>query len=381
MAAFGWRSRRSVIEQLAAEAHRFDFHQAVSLIERLRPHARSVGDGSNPAHEAVRFRSSLTSAFPASDLTAAVPPGPGEPRWELAVNFLGLAGGFGPLPPPFTEAIVEQTRAGDTATRDFLDIFNHRLISLLYRARRKHRPALNRGTPDQGPFARYLYSLIGMGTEGLHGRMAVPDRVLLGHAGVLAQQPRSLHGLERLLGDHFGVAVRALPLQGRWLKLDDTQTTRLGQRNSALGQGAVLGSRAWDQQAAVVLELGPLGMEDFRGFLPDGHAARALRDLAAFYVGPGIDTDVRLRLKPSDVPGTRLVGANRLHLHSPRTLADRPRVAGVRLGGPKGDGGKLLTRAGPDGPRLGWTTWLTTRPRTEEGMVDLRAGAGGHTHA
>ena len=377
MAAFGWRSRRSVIEQLAAEAHRFDFHQAVSLIERLNPDARSVGDGSNPAHEAVRFCSSLTSAFPASDLTAAVPPRPGEPRWELAVNFLGLAGGFGPLPPPFTEAIVQQARAGDTATSDFLDIFNHRLVSLLYRARRKHRPALNRGTPDQGPFARYLYSLIGLGTDGLHGRMAVPDRVLLNHAGVLAQQPRSLHGLERLLSDHFGVEVRALPLQGRWLTLDDTQTTRLGQRNSTLGNGAVLGSRAWDQQAAVVLEVGPLGLEDFRSFLPDGHAARALRDLAAFYVGPGIDTDVRLRLKPSDVPGTRLVGANRLHLHTPRTLADRPRVAGVRLGG----AGRLLTRAGPDAPRLGWTTWLTTRPRTEPGVVELRAGVGGHTHA
>lgn len=375
MASSGWRSARSVIEQLAAEAHRFDFLQAVSLIERLRPDTRNVGDGSNAAHEAVRFRSSLTSAFPASDLSAATPPGPGEPRWELLVNFLGLAGGFGPLPPPITEAIVQQLRTGDTATRDFLDLFNHRLVSLLYRARGAHRPALNRGTPDQGPFAQYLYSLIGQGTEGLRGRMAVPDRVLLNHAGVLAQQPRSLHGLERLLSDHFGVPVRAVPLQGRWLKLDDTQTTRLGLRNSVLGDGAVLGRRVWDQQAAVTLEIGPLGLEDFRSFLPDGHAARALRDLATFYMGPGTETAVRLRLKPTAVPGTRLVGANRLHLHSPRTLADRPRVAGVRLGGT----GRLLTRAGHDAPRLGWTTWLTTRVRVDEGRVDLKGGAGGHT--
>ncbi|WP_109117888.1 type VI secretion system baseplate subunit TssG [Azospirillum sp. TSO22-1] len=376
MAASGWRSPRSVVEQLAAEAHRFDFHQAVSLIERLRPDARGVGDGSHAVHEAVRFRSTLSSAFPASDLTAARPPGPGEPRWELAVNFLGLAGGFGPLPPPFTEEIIRQIRAGDTATRDFLDVFNHRLVSLLHRARRMHRPALNRGTPDQGPFAGWLYSLIGMGTGALHGRMAVPDRVLLNHAGVLAQQPRSLHGLERVLGDHFGVTVRALPLQGRWLKLDDTQTTRLGQRNSTLGGGAVLGSRAWDQQAAVVLEIGPLGLEDFRGFLPDGHAARALRDLAAFTIGPGIDADVRLRLKPADVPGTRLIGANRLYLHGARALADRPKVRGVRLDG----AARLITRPAPDAPRLGWTTWLTTRPRVQEGVVELRNG-GGPAHA
>lgn len=377
MATPGWRSARSVIEQLAAEAHRFDALQAISLIERMLPDARSVGDGSNPLHEAVRFRSSLTTAFPASDLTAATPPGPGDPRWELLVNFLGLAGGFGPLPAPFTEAIVQQVRNGDPATRDFLDILNHRLVSLLYRARRMHRPALHRGTPDEGPLARHLYSLIGLGTAGLRGRMAVPDRVLLKHAGVLAQQPRTLHGLECLLGDHFGVPVRAVPLQGRWLALDDSQVTRLGRRNAVLGDGAVLGRRVWDQQAAVTLELGPLGLEAFRGFLPGGHAARSLHDLARFYLGPGTDVAVRLRLRADRVPGTRLVGANRLHLRSPRALADRPRVAGVRLGGAGQAGGRLLTRAGPDAPRLGWTTWLTTRPRAEEGRVQPAGGGKG----
>ncbi len=379
MASTGWRSTRSVIEQLAAEADRFDFLQAVSLIERLHPAARSVGAGANARHEAVRFRSSLTTAFPASDLSAANPPVPGEPRWEMVVNFLGLAGGFGPLPVPFTETIVQQLRAGDTATRDFLDIFNHRLVSLLYRARRAHRPALNRSSPDEGAFARHLYSLIGLGTDGLKGRMAVPDRVLLGHAGVLAQQPRTLHGLERLLSDHFAVPVRVVPLQGRWLKLDDTQVTRLGRRNSALGDGAVLGRRVWDQQAAVTLEIGPLDLAAFRSFLPDGHAARALCDLARFYLGPGTEFAVQLRLRPAQVPATRLVGANRLHLRGAKALADRPRVPGVRLG--RTVGGRLLTHAGPDVPRLGWTSWLITRPPTAEGVVRAKSDGGEKDHA
>lgn len=377
MASTGWRSTRSVIEQLAAEADRFDFLQAVSLIERMHPDARGVGDGANADHEAVRFRSSLSTAFPASDIDTVRPPGPGEPRWELLVNFLGLAGGFGPLPAPFTETIVQQVRAGDTATRDFLDIFNHRLVSLLYRARRAHRPALNRGSPDEGPFARHLYSLIGLGTGGLKGRMAVPDRVLLNHAGVLAQQPRTLHGLERMLSDHFAVAVRVVPLQGRWLTLDDTQVTRLGRLNSGLGGGAVLGRRVWDQQAAVTLELGPLDLEEYRRFLPDGHAARALRDLTRFYLGPGTEFAVRLRLKAGHVPATRLGGANRLYLHSPRTLAGRPRALGARLSGP----GRLLTQAAAEAPRLGWTSWLITRPRTAEAVVRAGDDGGGDARA
>lgn len=366
MAPTGWRSTRSVIEQLAAEAHRFDALQAITVIERLFPLAVSVAEGGNAAHEVVRFRSSLTTAFPASDLSAAHPPRPDAPQWEILVNFLGLAGGFGPLPAPFTEAIIQQTRAGDTATRDFLDIFNHRLVSILYRARRLHRPALSRQAPDVGPMAEHLYSLIGLGTPGLRGRLSVPDRALLNHAGALAQQPRSLHGLECLLNDHFGVPIRVIPLQGGWLRLDDSQVTRLGQRNAVLGDGAVLGQRVWDQQAAVAVEIGPLDLDGFRAFLPGGHAARALRDLAGFYAGAGTEFRVRLRLRPAAVPGTRLVGANRLHLQSPRRLAAQTRASGVRLGGE----GRLLTHsAAPDAPRLGWTSWLTSRPRQSEGVV------------
>lgn len=377
MAASGWRSRRSVIEQVAASAHRFDFHQAVRLIEGLRPEARSVCDGANPDHEAVRFRSSLASAFPASDLAVARPPRPGEPRWELAVNFLGLAGGFGPLPAPFTEAIVRLSRAGDTASRDFLDIFNHRLVSLLYRTRRKHRPALTRQSPDHGPFAGYLYALIGLGTEGLRGRMALPDRALLNHAGLLSQQPRSLHGLERLLESHFGVAVRVLPLQGRWLPLDDTQTTRLGRVNSRLGagldDGAVLGSRAWDQQAALTVELGPLDAGRFRAFLPDGRSWRDLRSMIEFYVSSSVIIDIRLRIYAECVPPTVLDGVNSAALYTARGLVERPRAPAARLGSTA----RLVTRSGPAAPRLGWTSWLVTRPRTVEGVVTVRGAMGG----
>ena len=371
MGTIGWRSRRSVIEQLAASAHRFDFHQAVRLIEGLRPDARSVGDGGHPEHEALRFRSSLASAFPASDLAVVRPPRPEDPRWELAVNFMGLAGGFGPLPSPFTETLVGLTRAGDTASRDFLDIFNHRLVSLLYRIRRTHRPALTHESPDRGPHARQLYALLGLGTPSLQGRMAVPDRALLHHAGLLDQQPRSLHGLERLLASHFHVPVQVVPMQGRWLPLDDSETTRLGQRNSRLGArldgGAVLGRRAWDQQAAVVVELGPLDAARFRAFLPDGFSWPSLTSMIEFYTQNSAIIDIRLRMYADKVPHTVLDNVSSRALCSAHGLIERPRAAAAWLG----RGARLLTRPGGAAPRLGWTSWLGTRPRSAEGSPPL----------
>jgi type VI secretion system protein ImpH len=338
MAAFGWRKDRPLAEQLFAEAYRFDFFQAVHLLERLLPGTMRVGEGSGVRPEPVRFRSSLMAGFPASEIDRLrLGARPGEPP-EMTVNFLGLAGGFGPLPPPLSEHVLARARRGDTAARDFLDIFNHRLLSLLYRARAQHRPALARGTPDASNLALYFYALFGMALPELRGRLPLPDRALLHYAGILAQAPRSLHGLERVLADYFGVPVRGRPLQGRWLAIDPGEQTRIGRagRNHALGRGAVLGRRAWDQQAGILLTLGPLTLAQFRAFLPTGNAHRRLQSLVGFYAETALEPEYRLELSPAEVPPTR------------------------------------LGRSG--GAELGWTSFLVSRKRTRPGEVRLRPG-------
>jgi type VI secretion system protein ImpH len=338
MAASGWRKDRSVASLLFREGHRFDFYQAVRLLEMLDPVGASVGEGPDASAEVVRFRSSIRSAFPASDIDKVEMAGRGR-RFVMQVNFMGLAGAFGPLPPPITELVIERLRARDGAARDFLDQFNHRLVSLMFRARRTHRPELARGAPDDSNFAFYFYCMLGLGTDGLRKRMDVPDRALLERTGLLNQQPRSLHALERLIDAHFGVPVEAVPLQGRWLPLARTETTRLGLRdgvNNVLGHSAVLGTRVWDQQAALTVSLGPLDLPAFRSFLPVGDAWAPLVALLRFHAGRMQDFSIRLRLKPAEVPGTK------------------------------------LDRKVP--PRLGWTSFLTTRPRSAEGVVTTAVG-------
>lgn len=341
MAASGWRKGRSVASLLFREGHRFDFYQAVRLLEMLDPIGASVGEGPDASAEVVRFRAGIRSAFPASDVDQVEMAGPGG-RFAMLVNFMGLAGAFGPLPPPITELVIERLRSRDATARDFLDQFNHRLVSLMFRARRAHRPELARGAPDDSNFAFYFYCLLGLGTDGLRNRMDVPDRALLERAGLLNQQPRSLHALERLIDAHFGVPVEGIPLQGRWLPLARTETTRLGMRgglNNVLGQSAVLGTRAWDQQAALTVSLGPLDLPAFRSFLPVGDAWAPLVALLRFHAGRMQDFSIRLRLKPAQVPEMK------------------------------------LDRKAP--PRLGWTSFLTTRPRSMEGVVTTAVGEEG----
>jgi type VI secretion system protein ImpH len=326
MAADRWPSDRPVADLLFEAGERFDFYQAVKLLERLRPGCASVGEGIEPGREAVRFASNVRLSFPAGDVAEVRRPRSPDAPAEMVVNFMGLAGHFGPLPAPYTELILERVWRKDTALRDFLDLFNHRLVSLMYRVRKQHRIALAAAPPDQGPVARALLALIGLGTPGLRERMRVRDRALLLYAGLLAQQRRSMAGLERLLGHYFDAPVRGRQLVGRWLPLDEDQRTALGVtgRNQHLGQGAVLGRRAWDQQGAFVLHLGPLALSEFLAFLPTGSRFRPLCELTRFYVRREFHFTVRLTLRAADVPALRL---------------------GLRYR-----------------RRLGWTTWLKTRP-------------------
>ena len=126
-----------VEEKLRREPFSFDFFQAVRLLEKVLPQRTSVGKFAHPATEVARFAAHPSLAFPASQIQGMEWPDDGPV--EMTVNFMGLTGPQGVLPNPYTSLIIERLRASDTTLRDFLDIFNHRIISLFYRAWRKYR--------------------------------------------------------------------------------------------------------------------------------------------------------------------------------------------------------------------------------------------------
>ena len=173
-----------------------------------------------PASEAVRFRAHASTVFPASEIQS-LRDADGE-RADMEVNFMGLFGPLGVLPLYYTELIAERARLRDTALIDFLDIFNHRMISLFYRAWEKYRfpIAYERGDLDQ--VGRRLLDFIGLGTPGLQNRQKVADNALMFYSGLLSQQPRCAANLENLLADYFEVPVEVEQFVGAWYKLDES---------------------------------------------------------------------------------------------------------------------------------------------------------------
>lgn len=326
MAAYGWGKSSSVKEGLFSEGHTFDFYQAVGLLESLYAEFVRQAGATGRETEPVRFRSKVGFEFPPADIEEIGPSqASGEPRsglgatcqWPpvMTVNFLGLAGASGPLPRHLTELIIERRASRDSSLQDFLDIFNHRLVSLLYQGRKKYRRWLHRGLPHEGRGARVAYALMGLGTEGLMGRMRVPDRALTSYAGLLSRSSRrSMVGLGVMLEDYFAIPAVVEPFVGRWYHLEEEQLVRLGRPGASqrLGVEATLGPRVWDQGAGFELRLGPAGLGKFLEFLPNGRAHESLCALTQFYAGTEFFYRVRLVLEADEVPELRLGEAARL---------------------------------------------------------------------
>ena len=308
---------------LYEEGFRFDFFQAVRVIERLFSSRRPVGRESLPSNEAVRFRSLLSLTFPPSAVQDVARPEDERVPAQMIVAFMGLTGPMGVLPRHYTELLLERVRHKDTTLRDFLDIFNHRMISLFYRAWEKYRfpIAYERArTQNSGydPFSECLFHFVGMGTGGLQGRMETGDEVLLYYGGLLAQQPRSASALEAVLRDYFDVPVGIDQFVGAWLRVGDEYRTRLGgdDGNNQIGMGAFLGSRSWDQQSGFRIKIGPLKFERFCDFLPSGGAFKSLVQLTRLMSGAVHDFNCQLILKAAEVPKCELrkPGSNPLRL-------------------------------------------------------------------
>ena len=378
MAATSGGAAASVEERLFAEGYLFDFFQAVRLLEIMAPERRPVGDEGPPSAEVVRFRAHLALSFPASSIYQIEPPDPRTPAPTVTVTFMGLTGPSGVLPRHYTEMLMRARDARGPerfVPRDWFDLFNHRLTSLFYRAWTKYRFWLpyerrEHEQPDPDLFTESVFSLIGLGTRSLRNRLRVEvqgpgvksqesgartsgkvlarvdDLALLYYAGLLAHRPRCAISLERLLEDYFRIPIRVLQFQGQWLRLDPENQSQVGAvaGNTTLGVDVVVGERVWDIRSKIRIRLGPLNYEQFVTFLPDRSPVAErkvffkLMHLVRLYVGPELKVEVQLVLKASEIPKCRM-------LQSPSKA-----------------------------PRLGWNSWLTSRPVRRDSEDAVFAG-------
>lgn len=318
----------AVEEALEREPYSFEFVQAVRVLHELRPDRAPVGRYGDPDDEAVHFGANPSTSFPASEVQALESRDGRPPR--LLVNFFGLTGPQGVLPLDYSNLVAERVRARDGALRDFLDLFNHRFVSLFYRAWERAHPQAASATGQVDRLREHLLDLVGMGTPGLAARLAgIPVSALAFYVGLLAMPTRPALALELLLQDYFRVPVAVEQFIGGWYAIDEPSQCALGDEaspSSQLGFGAVAGDEVWDLQARARLRIGPLARDEYDSFLPTGTAHQELRALARLFTGEQIELEAQLVLARDEVPPV------------------------------------LLGLDGAAATPLGWSTWLRSRP-------------------
>jgi type VI secretion system protein ImpH len=319
------RQALALADLLGAEPHRFDFFQAVRLLGLLRPDRTPVGRTARPSRETVRFAAKLGLAFPPSSIheLTGLKAGAGDdpaddPPPRMTVAFLGLTGPSGVMPHTYTELVQERRRAGDAGLAAFLDLFNHRLISLFYRAWEKHRllvadeqaglHATAAGRPNDDGLGRQLMALIGLGLPDLRGRRGLPDSVPLAYANLFARRQRPAVMLSAMLRDYASFPVEVLQFQASWLVLDPADRSKMGRLGAfnRLGVDLVAGGRVRDIQGRFRLRIGPLGLAQYRALLPGGPSLRPLAELTRLYVDGELSFDIQLVLKAGQVPPCRM---------------------------------------------------------------------------
>jgi len=340
----------SIAENLFRTPWKFDFFQTVSLLQDLAEQNQGqsgpgcrIGQFALPSEESVRFTVPHSTAFP----VATVP----EIRWSseqgravVEVNFIGLTGPSGVLPEPYNDRLRDISRSGKHAERgalrDWLDNFNHRLISLFYSAWAKYRfPIKTRSRlvrssgENQQPAGIHVAlaaiagldrSVIDNGDANDRQAPKIDRDEWLGLAGVLAQRPMNVANLTAALERCLGVAINIVEFQGCWLDVDQDIQARLGVENHQLGMNVVLGERIWTRQQRILIEIGPLGQHEFERFLPPsetnpGDGYLRLRELVEVFVGPTLQFDIRPILKiqePIEIELTAEHFGNRLGIDS-----------------------------------------------------------------
>lgn len=348
--ARGTRRADAPWSRLRAQPRHFTFDAAVRILTFYRRRA-------DPA-DAARFTAVAGSSFPGAEVTD-VRDDAATAGVRVTVGLIGLTGPAGVLPRHYSDAVVIDQRTRAFSLTHFLDLISHRMIAAFAAAGAKYRPhraadtgVLASDAKRGDPVADALLALTGYGTPCLADRLLAGPEALRHYAGLFSAHPRSVDRLEALASDWLGRPVKVEQFIGAWIAVPPDQRTRLPRglvpgAFTQLGLDAAAGIRAWDQQARIVLRIGPLDLPYFERLLPNQPMLRELVALVRAFVGFEVDFAVNPVLRRDAVPP--------LVLRAPVTTNATDEVGLTREAGSSGAG-----------PRLGWNSWLpnsTVMPR------------------
>jgi type VI secretion system protein ImpH len=278
-----------LIGQLLDNPQRFEFFQAVRLIELATPPRR------------LRYRNRLSLAFPPNQIENISDDG--EDIIRITPAFMGMLGSHGVLPLHYSDRINRHEKtSSDGGPRAFLDMLSHRALGMFYKAWAKHRPECMVSPEGHDEYLALLTALSGTRRTS----EVVDHETLAFYAMQIRCRTVSAPLMAGMYAEYFDVPFAVDQLIGVWQELPVLDQAALGIANVHLAAGVMLGARVYGCDSRVRLRIGPLDRNRYESFLPGRAAATRLAALLALHCGVGMTYEVRLIQHAADLRGVSL---------------------------------------------------------------------------
>lgn len=280
-----------------------NFYRFCQLIEQSSPRRPPLGSTSSPKDDLIRFRPHPGMGFPVSELKALEcdRDHPERPP-TVRTTFLGLYGVDSPLPTSYLDDIA-QRREGHEAVEEFLDIFNHRIMTQFYRVWRKYSYPASFEAGGTDETSQRLLGLIGLGIPGTAKNIATPVSRFLALLSNMRMPTRTAEGviaLVDLLSSETTASVRL-----HYPRTIAIKPLRFGDK-TPLGLRPVLGHSAKEVNSMFELQLYTENPAEAQAWLPGGQLSEDLLVLLRVYLGWRVDARILLTLPRHILPPARL---------------------------------------------------------------------------
>jgi type VI secretion system protein ImpH len=281
----------------------------IQCLEReLAPDA-PIGSDASADRERLHFTHPPSFAFPGGEVSdLAYTTEDDGVTATLTTSLLGLLGSESPLPPGMSEEVLFDDEDG--GLQGFYDVFQHRALTLLYRAWRRYALVVAADAAGEDAFPGALLSLMGVDHFSPYDTPAgVEPLFALGLSDFARCEPGYLDasGLEQILGRAFPeLRPRVATADPRHALAADEDRTCLGLRNSTMGESATYGGNAVDAQGVVRIVVGPVDRAMHDALMPGGRRYGALSVFVAHWLAGRASAELEVLMAGPEAPCLRL---------------------------------------------------------------------------
>ncbi len=273
-----------LMSRLPEEYNDFDFFRIISLLEKNF----GINCSNSFYSSTLRLMSDTSLSFPPNDIAAITVQ---KGVMTAVLSFMGLSGISSPLPSYFSDLL---TKESNNCLNDFLNIFNHRVYYLFYKAWKKYQ--LSSFLTFSG--LEYFLSCSNRNTENTSDNNS-NQFSLIPYCGILLTKCRSKYALEIMLTHYFeGKPIHIEQFVKKTKKLKELLP--LG-KSIQLGRNTLLGEEYTDCCGMFRIIIGPLELVDYVNFTADSVNIKVLKKIVNSFITDQLEYDIEVQLRMDDL--------------------------------------------------------------------------------